>query len=184
MNKVKYISTHRRPRNAHKKHIEKKNENIPMNEQIIDGRYIKQETLGQGAFGLVYKAFDQETGKTVAIKCLKTKESIDSFKAELDLLKRLHHSAIVPYVDSFYDKTGSLQIVMEYADNGSILDVIHKYGNLNENAPGRVPALCRYDRWQDDQQTGKSRKRTGHRGYEEREKAFSVCIVWSGQRRT
>ncbi|OHT12055.1 STE family protein kinase [Tritrichomonas foetus] len=133
MNNAAYVSLHRRPRNTpQKKHI-KRNENMPMNGPTLLDRYMKQETLGEGAFGLVYKAFDQETGKSVAIKCLKTKESIESFQAELDLLKRLHHSAIVPYIDSFYDGKGNLQIVMEYADNGSILDVIHKYGNLNES---------------------------------------------------
>lgn len=121
-----------------KKIVQKKNENIPINSPKLTKpsklqRYIKKDTLGEGAYGLVYQAFDQETGKTVAIKCLKTKESIESFQGELDLLKRLHHSAIVPYIDSFYDNKGNLQIVMEFADNGSILDVIHKYGNLNEN---------------------------------------------------
>ncbi|KAH0794816.1 STE family protein kinase [Histomonas meleagridis] len=98
----------------------------------LSQRYIKQSKLGQGAFGLVYSAFDQETSKIVAIKCLTNKDSIDSFKDELDLLKRLHHSAIVPYLDSFLDSKGSLQIVMEYAEGGSLLDIIHKYGTLNE----------------------------------------------------
>lgn len=100
--------------------------------KIFSQRYVKKEVLGQGAFGLVYSALDQETSKTVAIKCVKNKDSIDSFQAELELLKRLHHQAIVPYLDSFVDSKGSLQIVMEYAENGSLLDVIRKYGELNE----------------------------------------------------
>lgn len=112
--------------------VRRVNENVPSNMPIHTSRYIKKDTLGEGSYGVVYKAFDTETGKIVAIKCLKTKESIESFQSELDLLKRLHHTAIVPYLDSFYDKKG-LEIVMEYADNGSILDVIHTYGSLNEN---------------------------------------------------
>lgn len=96
-------------------------------------RYIKQSNLGQGAFGLVYSAFDQETSKIVAVKCLTNKESIESFKDELELLKKLHHPAIVPYIDSFTDSKGGLQIVMEYAEGGSLLDIIHKYGTLNEH---------------------------------------------------
>ena len=99
---------------------------------LFSQRYVKKEVLGQGAFGLVYSALDQETSKTVAIKCVKNKESIEQFQAELDLLKRLHHEAIVPYLDSFVDSEGALQIVMEYAENGSLLDVIRKYGELNE----------------------------------------------------
>lgn len=152
MKKITSVSIQRRNRNVPpkspvrqniintppKKTVRKKNENIPINSPIQAkisklNRYIKKNTLGEGAYGLVYQAFDQETGKTVAIKCLKTKESIELFQGELDLLKRLHHPAIVPYIDSFYDQKGCLQIVMEFADNGSILDVIHKYGNLNEN---------------------------------------------------
>jgi serine/threonine protein kinase len=80
----------------------------------------------------VYSAFDQETGKTVAIKCVKDKSPIASFQSELDLLQRMTHPAIVPYLDSFVDSEGMLHIVMEFAENDSLIDVIHKYGELNE----------------------------------------------------
>lgn len=104
-------------------------------EQPVDKfaeRYVRKENLGQGAFGIVYSALDQETSKMVAIKCIKNKESIESFQTELKLLKRLSHEAIIPYLDSFVDKKGALHIVMEYAENGSLLDVVHTFGTLNE----------------------------------------------------
>ncbi|EAX92044.1 STE family protein kinase [Trichomonas vaginalis G3] len=98
----------------------------------LPDRFLKKEELGSGAFGVVYAAFDQETSKTVAIKCLINNEAIEDFQEELTLLKRLKHPSIVPYLDSFKDSNGALHIVMEYAENGSLLDVIKTYGPLNE----------------------------------------------------
>ena len=98
----------------------------------LNQRYLKKEELGKGAFGVVYSAFDQETSKTVAIKCLIDNTAIEDFQAELSLLKRLKHPSIVPYLDSFLDSKKALHIVMEYAENGSLLDVIKTYGPLNE----------------------------------------------------
>lgn len=98
----------------------------------LPDRFLKKEELGSGAFGVVYSAFDQETSKTVAVKCLINNEAIEDFQEELTLLKRLKHPAIVPYLDSFKDSAGALHIVMEYAENGSLLDIIKTYGPLNE----------------------------------------------------
>ena len=109
------------------KRIVKKHKDFNLND-----RYLKVKELGKGAFGVVYSAFDQETSKTVAIKCLIDNGAIEDFQEELMLLKRLKHPSIVPYLDSFIDSKKALRIVMEYAENGSLLDIIKTYGPLNE----------------------------------------------------
>jgi len=96
-------------------------------------RYLISDLIGTGAFGSVYSAFDSLTGKTVAMKCLISQEGIEDFQEELDLLKRLSHEAIVPYLDSYLDDKGSLFIVMEYAEGGSLLDIVKTYGTLSES---------------------------------------------------
>ena len=98
----------------------------------LNGRYLKKEELGKGAFGVVFSAFDQDTSKTVAIKCLIDNSAIEDFQSELSLLKRLKHPSIVPYLDSFVDSKKALYIVMEFAENGSLLDIVKNYGPLNE----------------------------------------------------
>lgn len=97
-----------------------------------NSRYIRKEILGQGAFGVVYSALDKETSKIVAVKCLINKEDIKEFEVELKLLKKMKNSSIIRYFDSFTDRTGALHIVMEYAEGGSLQDVINNYGPLNE----------------------------------------------------
>lgn len=37
-------------------------------DSILNGRYIIRDVLGQGDFGITYKAFDYHTNNTVAIK--------------------------------------------------------------------------------------------------------------------
>jgi serine/threonine protein kinase len=35
---------------------------------LLNNRYLLSDLLGKGAFGKVYKAIDNQTGKTVAVK--------------------------------------------------------------------------------------------------------------------
>ena len=60
--------------------------------------------VGEGAYGIVYKCKNLETGKYVAIK--KFKETGDdlikkTMKRELKMLPKLHHPNIVEFQDSF-----------------------------------------------------------------------------------
>ncbi|CAK65636.1 unnamed protein product (macronuclear) [Paramecium tetraurelia] len=49
------------------------------------------QKIGEGAFGKVYKAFDQTTKKVVAVKVLNTDE-------EQELLSSLNHNHIVKHI--------------------------------------------------------------------------------------
>jgi serine/threonine protein kinase len=46
-------------------------------------------------------------------------------------MKKLNHPNIVKYIDSV-KSTGYLYIVLEYMENGSLSDLVKKYGNLSE----------------------------------------------------
>ena len=72
--------------------------------------------VGEGAYGIVYKCKNLETGKFVAIK--KFKEIGDdlikkTMKRELKMLQRLHHPNIVQLQDAFKRK-GNLFLVLEF----------------------------------------------------------------------
>lgn len=85
----------------------------------VADRYLKREVLGEGTYGVVFKAIDTTTGKTVAIKKIrlgKQKEGVN-FTAlrEIKLLKELNDHNIIELIDAFPHK-GNLHLVFEFME--------------------------------------------------------------------
>ncbi|BAS93858.1 Os05g0392300 [Oryza sativa Japonica Group] len=85
----------------------------------VADRYLKREVLGEGTYGVVFKAVDTKTGNTVAIKKIrlgKYKEGVN-FTAlrEIKLLKELKDSNIIELIDAFPYK-GNLHLVFEFME--------------------------------------------------------------------
>ncbi|CAI9773712.1 unnamed protein product [Fraxinus pennsylvanica] len=85
----------------------------------VADRYLKREVLGEGTYGVVYKAIDTKTGQTVAIKKIrlgKQKEGVN-FTAlrEIKLLKELNDPNIIELIDAFPHK-GNLHLVFEFME--------------------------------------------------------------------
>ena len=94
--------------------------------------------VGEGAYGIVYKCKNKETGQFVAIK--KFKETEDdlvqkTMKRELKMLQQLKHPNCVDFQDAFYHK-GNLFLVFEYVEK-NLLEV------LEESPNGLSPKLIR-----------------------------------------
>ena len=94
--------------------------------------------VGEGAYGIVYKCKNKETGKYVAIK--KFKETEDelvqkTMKRELKMLQQLKHENIVEFQESFTHK-GNLFLVFEYCEK-NLLEV------LEESPDGLSPKLIK-----------------------------------------
>ena len=94
--------------------------------------------VGEGAYGIVYKCKNRETGKYVAIK--KFKETEDelvqkTMKRELKMLQQLKHENIVEFQESFTHK-GNLFLVFEYCEK-NLLEV------LEESPDGLSPKLIK-----------------------------------------
>jgi serine/threonine protein kinase len=92
--------------------------------------------IGKGGFGTVYQGMDTETGRFVAVKQVNTadvpKETLESIHIEIKLLKKLQHDNIVRYYDSV--ETGkTFNIVLEFVENGSLSDIIVKFGTFSES---------------------------------------------------
>uniref|UniRef100_A0A0E0L246 Cyclin-dependent kinase D-1 n=1 Tax=Oryza punctata TaxID=4537 RepID=A0A0E0L246_ORYPU len=85
----------------------------------VADRYLKREVLGEGTYGVVFKAVDTKTGNTVAIKKIrlgKYKEGVN-FTAlrEIKLLKELKDPNIIELIDAFPYK-GNLHLVFEFME--------------------------------------------------------------------
>ena len=98
------------------------------------GKYQIGQLIGKGASGTVYKALDVETATFVALKEIPTtnEQEIESIRSEIQLLKSLRHPNIVKYIEAINTKE-NLIIITEYVENGSLSNVVKKFGNLQES---------------------------------------------------
>lgn len=100
----------------------------------IDGRYEIEEIIGVGGMAVVYKAYDNQENRIVAIKILKeefitNEEFIRRFKNESKAIAMLSHPNIVKVFDvSFGDLIQ--YIVMEYIEGITLKEYIEREGSL------------------------------------------------------
>ena len=90
-------------------------------------RYQFQEELGRGAMGVVYRAFDPQLNRTVAIKVLKERPdpvSLARFLAEGEVAARVRHPNVLGVHDLVVPERGSPYLVTDYAPGGSLRDVL------------------------------------------------------------
>lgn len=82
-------------------------------------RYMKIEKIGEGTYGVVYKATDKETGNIVALKKIRLEAEDEGVPStairEISLLKELQHVNIVNLMDVLHEES-KLYLVFEYLD--------------------------------------------------------------------
>jgi serine/threonine protein kinase len=98
--------------------------------QVLNNRYRLDALVGRGAMGEVYRAFDCQTGATVAVKILARTLSFDAemitrFRREGDALRQLRHRNIVGLVD-FFQFEGQHVLVMEFVPGDSLEALIRR----------------------------------------------------------
>jgi cyclin-dependent kinase len=82
-------------------------------------RYDKQDKIGEGTYGVVYKARDLSTGATVALKRIRLDTEEEGVPCtairEISLLKELRHDNIVKLLDVCHSER-KLTLVFEYLE--------------------------------------------------------------------
>ncbi|CAL5200920.1 unnamed protein product [Lathyrus oleraceus] len=102
--------------------------------EATGSRFTSLELIGQGSFGDVYKGFDRELNKEVAIKVIDLEESeddIDDIQKEVSVLSQCRCPYITEYYGSFLNQT-KLWIIMEYMAGGSVADLLQSGPPLDE----------------------------------------------------
>ena len=101
---------------------------------IFFGRYVVADEvadkLGQGAYGVVYRALDPKLNRTVAIKVLRADSPANAadstrFSREAHALASLQHPGVVPVYD-FGDEHGVFYLVLAYYPGGSLQTVLRE----------------------------------------------------------
>jgi eukaryotic-like serine/threonine-protein kinase len=108
------------------------------------GRYRVTGKLGEGHFGRVYSAYDEELHRSVAIKVPRRKFSMagndDGYSVEARVLARLDHPNIVPVYDIERMDDGRLLIVSKFIE-GSDFAAKLKSGRLHHTEAAKFIAI-------------------------------------------
>ena len=115
------------------------NDQIPLINEALAGRYAAETLLGEGGWATVYLARDERHRRQVALKVLRPELSrsigMDRFGREIEIAARLNHPHILPLLDS-----GSMTLhpalpkvawyVMPYVTGESLRQRIDRSGKL------------------------------------------------------
>ncbi|XP_034212210.1 serine/threonine-protein kinase 26 isoform X2 [Prunus dulcis] len=102
--------------------------------EAAGSRFSQLELIGRGSFGDVYKGFDKELNKEVAIKVIDLEESedeIEDIQKEISVLSQCRSPYITEYYGSYLNQT-KLWIIMEYMAGGSVADLLQSGPPLDE----------------------------------------------------
>lgn len=97
--------------------------------QVIAGRYVVQERIGDGGMGVVYKARQLPIDRAVALKVLlpeaaEKDRTVSRFLTEARIISQLRHPNTVKLIDFGHTGDGRLFMAMEYIEGGQLRDLL------------------------------------------------------------
>ena len=107
--------------------------------QLLAGRYRLQEQIGAGGMGVVWRAIDEELGRTVAVKRGHPGAPADRIRREARMVAALHHPGVVTVYDIVV-ADGSSWLVMEYVPADSLGELIERHGAMPPRQVARIGA--------------------------------------------
>ena len=102
--------------------------------ELIAGRYELEQVVGTGGMSSVYRAYDRQLERTVAVKVLHERlgaddEHVSRFRHEAQAVAQLSHPDVVTVLDRGVDD-GRQYIVFEYVDGENLRQLLDRTGPL------------------------------------------------------
>ncbi len=106
---------------------------------LVAGKYRLTAKLGEGGYGVVYKAYHETMGRDVALKMLRPEaaqhpEEIERFRREVFNASCLRHPNTITLYDYGQTPTGALFIVMEYLKGMNLRLWVKRHGPFEHDA--------------------------------------------------
>ena len=113
-----------------------------MIDRILADRYRLVEQIGMGGMAIVYRAIDQRTGHSVAVKVLKPEfnkdaEFVSRFQREAEAASKMTHHNIVNLLDVGMDGENRY-LIMEYVQGQTLKEVIREKGRLSPTVAAQI----------------------------------------------
>lgn len=94
------------------------------------------EQIGAGSYAVVYRGVNHQNKKDVAIKIINLAKASQNYRQEflrneLAVSGKLRHKRIIK-IYSISQVGKKVMIVMEFAPNGTMSDLVQQHGSLNE----------------------------------------------------
>ncbi len=108
--------------------------------RVLGGRYRLKRILGTGGMGVVYEAWQEDLGRSVAVKLMTgaSPDALPRFRREARAAAALGHPHIVQVFDFQASEGQPPYIVMELVEGRSLRDVVRSEGPLDERRVARL----------------------------------------------
>lgn len=102
--------------------------------EIIDGKFVLLDKLGEGGMGTVYRAYQKDMNRFVAVKLLKaaySQSDLTRFAQEARAIAQLSHPNIVSLYAAGFSDEGLPYLALELLNGKSLADLLQSQGPLN-----------------------------------------------------
>lgn len=97
---------------------------------VLEDRYRIEGGIGEGAFGKVFRAVDQEGGGAAAVKAIpptiseRSETALGRFRREMKVIRNLEHPNIIALYDWGRTEQGVIYMILEFVDGQTLEEVV------------------------------------------------------------